>query len=775
MPYPRFTNVIISHFISKDKTIFIRNKINLHTIQDDSLLGILKFVSKTEDYQKYGALIPEEMINQYIKDSQAYKTYLDFATRKATPKKASITKAAQLKKALKKSKQDTHMLYASGSGEGVGSQPKVPDEKQEETTGDSDDDSNDDYSDGISNDVASDANGDNEASDIDRTDSDDDENPNLNQNNDDEEEYEEEYDVNVRLKDAEHEEEGKGDAEKTDTGRDDFSQEKSYDSSISSNFASQFLNLNNVPPADNEVVSMMNVKVHHEEPSTQGPSHLTIPVTVILESSTATATTIPTPIPTRLEDSIQKAFRSYTIEFKKNAQAENKRYIDLIEKSVKDIIKDKVKSQLPYILPKEVSDYATPVIQSTITESLENVVLAQSSSQPKSTYEAATSLIEFELKKILLDKMQKSKSYQGAQEYKKLYDGLVALKSDWFKKPERPPTPDPNWNARKSVKFRPLQTWISKIAQADKPPLFFNELMSTPIDFSTYVMNNFKIDNLTQELLVGLAYNLLKGTCRHEYPFDLSKPLSLIEDQGRQVVPVDYFFNNDLEKYTTSTTKTKAVKYDDIQGIEDMVPSDQREDQQLYKFKEGEFPNLHLQDIKDMLLLLVQKKLSNLERDVIFDLGITLMMFTRRIIILKRVEDLQLGVESYQKKLNIMKPDTFRFDISNRTPQTTYNNPQGIIYVDKYKRNRLMRSDELYKFYDGTLTFVRTVLHDIASNLRIDYLPKRKWSKVDRKRSRIMIKAIHQQRFKRRLIRNLEKFVGGRYYREDFRLLEQTI
>ncbi|GJV17404.1 retrovirus-related pol polyprotein from transposon TNT 1-94, partial [Tanacetum coccineum] len=47
-----------------------------------------------------------------------------------------------------------------------------------------------------------------------------------------------------------------------------------------------------------------------------------------------------------------------------------------------------------------------------------------------------------------------------------------------------------------------------------------------------------------------------------------------------QVVPADYFFNNDLEylkggsssrKYITSTTKTKATKYENIEGIEDMV------------------------------------------------------------------------------------------------------------------------------------------------------------------------------------------------------------
>ncbi|GKE89336.1 uncharacterized mitochondrial protein-like protein [Tanacetum coccineum] len=71
-------------------------------------------------------------------------------------------------------------------------------------------------------------------------------------------------------------------------------------------------------------------------------------------------------------------------------------------------------------------------------------------------------------------------------------------------------------------------------------------------------------------------------------------------------------------------------------------------------------------------------------------------------------------------------------DISNKNPYTTYNNPQGIIYVDKYNRNKLMHWDELYKFIDGKLTSVRTVLHDIASNRRMDYLPKKRWSNLDR-------------------------------------------
>ncbi|GJT21317.1 retrovirus-related pol polyprotein from transposon TNT 1-94 [Tanacetum coccineum] len=56
--------------------------------------------------------------------------------------------------------------------------------------------------------------------------------------------------------------------------------------------------------------------------------------------------------------------------------------------------------------------YFSPLgIQIMVTESLERVVLAKESSQPQSSYEAAVTLSEFELKKILIDKMDKSESY----------------------------------------------------------------------------------------------------------------------------------------------------------------------------------------------------------------------------------------------------------------------------------------------------------------------------------------------------------------------------
>ncbi|GJZ65068.1 hypothetical protein Tco_0621764 [Tanacetum coccineum] len=449
---------------------------------------------------------------------------------------AALLEAAQLKKTLKKSNLETHKIHTSGISDGVGSQPKVPDDDDERNDDDSDDVTKDD-----DDDADIDADGDNKVSDSEKTNSDEDENPNLNQNDDEEEEYEEEYvctpdhfeftdddeEYEKLYKDTTYEQ-VKDDEHLILTIVHDIQKTEVLvqSSSISSNFANRFLNLDNVQPTDSEVISMMNFK--------STPTPTPAPTTEIATTS----------IPALLYFSslfgfdqrffalekelsqfkqadysaqLLKTIKSYTTEFEKKAKDKKKRYIDLIEKSVKEIMKDEVNTQLPHILPKEISDFATPVIQSTITESLEN-------------------------------------------------------------KLERPLTPDPDWNAKKSIDFRPPQTWISKIAKAEKPPLTFDELMSTPIEFSAYVINNLKIDNLTQEHLVGPAFNLLKGTCKSQVELEYH----FKEYRGRQVVHVNYFINNDLEylkggslsrKYTTSTTKTKADKYDDIQGIEDMVPS----------------------------------------------------------------------------------------------------------------------------------------------------------------------------------------------------------
>nr|GEW74245.1 hypothetical protein [Tanacetum cinerariifolium] len=144
-----------------------------------------------------------------------------------------------------------------------------------------------------------------------------------------------------------------------------------------------------------------------------------------------------------------------------------------------------------------------------------------------------------------------------------------------------------------------------------------------------------------------------------------------------------------------------------------------RDDDKIYKFKEGNFKRPRLQDIEDMLLLLVQRKLSNLTVEEYFDFNVSFRMFTRSIVIQRCVEDLQLGVESYQKRLNLTKPDTYRSDLKRREAYTAYLNPRGFIYQNKDKKNRLMRIDELHKFSDEPLNDVRTALDDRLKRIRM--------------------------------------------------------
>ena len=183
-------------------------------------------------------------------------------------------------------------------------------------------------------------------------------------------------------------------------------------------------------------------------------------------------------------------------------------------------------------------------------------------------------------------------------------------KTAWFKT-HLPLTPDHDWTDRRTAisGTDTTQHWLVDIAK-QKQVKEFDQLMSTPIDFSAFLMHGLKIDYLDQATLVGPAFKLLKGTCSnyaelefhfeevfkavnekldwnnpdgHPYPFDLREPLPVTHDNiGRPAIPVDYFINNDLaylqggeacRRLTTSLAKCKAAQYDNLKGIEDMVPS----------------------------------------------------------------------------------------------------------------------------------------------------------------------------------------------------------
>ncbi|GKC96052.1 hypothetical protein Tco_1161494, partial [Tanacetum coccineum] len=185
-----------------------------------------------------------------------------------------------------------------------------------------------------------------------------------------------------------------------------------------------------------------------------------------------------------------------------------------------------------------------------------------------------------------------------------------------------------------------------EMVQAIKPPLTFEELMITPIDFSAFAMNRLLIDNITREVLVGPVFNLHKGTCKSyvKLEYNMEECYQALIDQLDWTNPEGHLPENKERSHSSSITKALAARYT-IESIEDMililwsqVEKKQgygylkefvirRADQNLYKIKEGDFLDLHLNDIEDMLLLIAQNKLCNLDGDVIVDFVIALKPF----------------------------------------------------------------------------------------------------------------------------------------------------
>nr|GEV97165.1 hypothetical protein [Tanacetum cinerariifolium] len=146
---------------------------------------------------------------------------------------------------------------------------------------------------------------------------------------------------------------------------------------------------------------------------------------------------------------------------------------------------------------------------------------------------------------------------------KQVDDIPMIPKNEWFKQSPRPETLDPDSNMVKTVDDAPEQSWFNKMIQAEKPPLTFDELMSTPIDFAAFD----QLDSTNPE--------------GHKRPVDMSKPLPLQDKEGQLIIPLEFFFNNNLEylkakslkrRYSSSITKTPAARYT-LEIIEDMIPT----------------------------------------------------------------------------------------------------------------------------------------------------------------------------------------------------------
>nr|GEY18732.1 hypothetical protein [Tanacetum cinerariifolium] len=76
---------------------------------------------------------------------------------------------------------------------------------------------------------------------------------------------------------------------------------------------------------------------------------------------------------------------------------------------------------------------------------------------------------------------------------------------------------------------------------------------------------------------------------------------------------------------------------------------------------------------------------------------------------------------------------------------------------------------------DGTLTDVYTTLDDRLKGIQMQYLTQSIWRKSDKDRAAAMIQAIDKRLKTKRIMKSLKRFVEGRLYEGDFRMLQRTI
>nr|GEV98834.1 hypothetical protein [Tanacetum cinerariifolium] len=247
------------------------------------------------------------------------------------------------------------------------------------------------------------------------------------------------------------------------------------------------------------------------------------------------------------------------------------------------------------------------------------------------------------------------------------------------------------------IKSLSIQPWISKLAKQADSRSSFNELMATPVDFSAFLMNQLKVDNLTPELLAGPTYELMKGSCKSlvELEFFLKEVYKSTTDQLDWNNPEGQQYPHNLLKPLTlipnSRAKTKAAYYGHIKWIEDLfygfaVNGESVRD--VYSKRRiiavTELQIIEWYNYKHLDWITVRREDDKLykykEVEERFAFNVSLRMFTRSIVIQIHVEDLQLGVKIYQKKLNLTRPFTFHSDLKRKEAYTAYSNLRGLIY-----------------------------------------------------------------------------------------------
>nr|GEY34112.1 hypothetical protein [Tanacetum cinerariifolium] len=748
--YTRFTKVIIHHFMSKDPSIPKRNKVNWHYVRDDHMFSTIKLISRHQKTQQFGALLPIELKNEEIINSNAYKQYYAIATGAAPPKpKASVrrtrsssdtsitpptaavsprlTASAKGKQTAKASKakrtssipgvldtptdeSEEELSWNSTDDEGADNEGKDGDDDEEDEGDDGEEGDGDD--DGDEDDNSEEGDDDYVDQEVERDDDKDDEK----EGGDHEHEFEKE-ESNKETKEEESfdpipknprnsKDEGNSDDDLglNIGGEEGHIKEEEEDELYRDVNINQGMGIQATLEVEDSHVTLTLVNPDGQQQSSSVSSQfvtsmLNLTLDVGMESIFETTSQLDVQTPTfvtPLPMSAPTMTPSTIVIITTISQA-----LILPTTALSTIIQNLPDFWLTFDRLRDEAQRENDEFLKTVDENMQKIIKEQVKEQVKTSDVVAADLLEMELKKILIKKMEGNKYVEMMR--------LIRMKN---------PPLDQTEGKRDVKKERSLSQ--QALQQKLLPGALAGLHKGPDLD------RRRQASLLLQRSLCRLPLKWKSPHIRsltQQYPYNLLKPLLLIpNNRGRRVIPFEHFINNNLEylrggassrKYTTSITKMKVVDYGYIKWIEDLVPRTMWIGEPIGYDKHA---------------------LWGKHRDP------------------EACGRPSTGCRKLQEEA---QPNEAGFN--------------------KDKKNRLMWINELHKFSDGMLTDVRTALDDRLKGIRIQYLPQLIWRKSDKDRAAAMIQAIDKRLKIRRIMRSLERFVGGRLYEGDFKMLQRTI
>nr|GEZ64595.1 hypothetical protein [Tanacetum cinerariifolium] len=293
----------------------------------------------------------------------------------------------------------------------------------------------------------------------------------------------------------------------------------------------------------------------------------------------------------------------------------------------------------------------------------------------------------------------------------------VNLRQDWWKplEEERPATPKPAWLIPSSDVPFPTNNWASALAVDD---FILRHNISKPLPLGgppgqVTIQTDFFFNKDLKYLRYGskgsrpaLSISNMKVTYYPDVGLEQMVPDQFwIEKECKYDIAAMYgishwWFQRQrfyIDRHTSEGDRSAVrthmqilsvvrIEFFSMYGYDYMKKIVlRRADLNEHVIAERDFKYMYPSDFEDMYLLNLQGHLNHLPPKDKKILTTAINQWTRHLVIRQRVEDFQLGIESYQTQLNLTKPQWDATGFEYKHDYIVIDSPRAVTFREKYK------------------------------------------------------------------------------------------